>query len=116
MSAFKGRFSFDVPPDSCRVIAVRECLPRPFVLSSSRHVASPIFDLSEERWDGATRTLTGVSTVVAGEDYELRLHVPAGLTVVQAPGAAVVQEGPLVRLTFRPAADRLPWRVVFATR
>ena len=44
------------------------------MLSSSRHVASPIFDLSEERWDGATRTLTGVSTVVAGEDYELRLR------------------------------------------
>lgn len=71
--AFKGRFAFEVPPDSCRAIAVHEAADHPFVISTSRHVASPIFDVVEEKWDAATRTLSGRSTVVPGERYELRI-------------------------------------------
>ena len=92
---FKGKFAFDVPPDSCRAIAVREVLDRPFVVSTSRHVASPAFDVAEERWDAATRTLSGRSTVVPGEPYELRIFCG----------------GRLRRASFEPTAADFKWKV-----
>ena len=95
---FKGRFALDVPPDDCRVIAVHEVLGRPFVLSTSRHVASPLFDVKTERWDESTRTLSGVSRVVPGEEYELRIFA----------------DGKLVRRSFTPAASNFAWRVELA--
>lgn len=93
---FKGNLSFEVPADDCMVIAVHELSVRPFVLSTSRHVASPLFDVREEHWDAATRTLSGVSHVVPGEEYEIR----------------IVADGRLVRRPFRPAASPFAWRVV----
>ena len=92
---FKGRFAFDVPPDSCRAIAVREVLDRPFVLSTSRHVASPVFDVVEEKWDAATRTLSGRSRVVPGESYELR----------------IISGGRLHRVSFTPDVADFKWEV-----
>ncbi len=95
--AFKGRFAFDVPPDSCRAIAVREMLDRPFVISTSRHVASPVFDVREEKWDARTRTLSGRSTVVPGERYELR----------------IVNGDRLRRVPFTPEVADFAWKVAF---
>ena len=92
--AFKGRFRFDVPPDSCRVIAVREAMDRPFVISTSRHVASPAFDVVEEAWDESTRTLSGRSVVVPGEPYELR----------------IVHCGRLLRKKFSPQTADFTWK------
>jgi len=94
---FKGRFKFDVPPDSCRAIAVREAVDRPFVVSTSRHVASPVFDVVEERWNPETRTLSGRSTVVPGEPYELR----------------IMDGGRLRRVSFEPSAQDFEWKVQF---
>ena len=92
---FAGRFSFDVPPDSCRAIAVREIVGCPVVVSTSRHVASPAFDVAEERWDPATRTLSGRSRVVPGEPYELRIF----------------SDGRLYRASFTPSAADFGWKV-----
>ena len=94
--AFKGQFAFDVPADDCRVIAVHKLVDRPFVVSTSRHVASPLFDVTEESWDRSSRTLSGVSRVVPGEPYELR----------------IVQNGSLVRRRFMPDRTPFRWRVV----
>ena len=95
VGSFSGRFSFEVPSDSCRVIAVRERVGRPFVVSTSRHVASPAFDVVEERWDPATRTLSGRSKVVPGESYELRIF----------------GDGRLHRASFTPSAADFGWKV-----
>jgi len=76
---FKGTLKLSVPGASCRILAVRPMLPHPFLLSTSRHVTQGILETKEELWDGKTKTLTGTSTVVAGDDYELRV-------VAQAPG------------------------------
>ena len=92
---FAGRFKFDVPADSCRVIAVRKFVNRPFVVSTSRHVASPAFDIVEESWDPATRTLSGRSTVVPGEPYELRIF----------------SGGRLRRASFRLCVSGFEWKV-----
>ena len=92
---FAGRFVCEVPADDCRVLAVHERLDRPFVLSTSRHVASPLFDVREEKWDAATRTLSGVSKVVPGEKYEIR----------------VFANGKLHRFAFNPTQAEFAWHV-----
>ena len=90
-------FVLEVPADDCRVIAVHEVVDRPFVLSTSRHVASPLIDVAEEHWDAETKTLSGVSRVVPGEEYELRIFV----------------DGRIVRRSFRPSDSTLTWQIKF---
>ena len=113
--AFKGRFAFDVPADDCRVIAVREFdEARPLLVSTSRHVASPAFEVTGETWDAAARTLSGRSKTVSGEDYELRLVVPKGLRIVSVGAGVVAQSGTEARVTFRPCGETLDWKLTFA--
>ena len=78
---FGGALESDLPPASCRIIAVRPVSSQPQVLGTSRHITQGTVDLLEEAWDGNTRTLRGTSRVVANDPYELRI-------------AAMDQDGP----------------------
>ena len=112
--AFKGRLSADVAADDCRVIAVREFDgTKPVVVSTSRHVASPAFDVADEKWEAAAKTLSGTSRTVSGESYELRIAVPWGLRCVSANGGRIVQSGPETRITFEAGRAALDWRLAF---
>jgi hypothetical protein len=75
---FKGRLAQTLPPQSCRVLAVRPVLDRPQLISTSRHITQGIVDVEQERWDAATRTLSGVSQTVANDPYELRVLTYTG--------------------------------------
>ncbi len=124
---FAGEVQFDVPGQSCRVIAVRAASGHPLVLSTSRHVTQGMIDVREESWDAATGTLSGVSQVVGGDPYELRIAGitdgkewkpgVAGLAAAdQAAGVSVAQaETPgLLRVTLRATASReVRWALKF---
>jgi len=71
-----GPWELDVRPGSCRVIALVRHGAHPRVASTSRHVTQGILDLAGETWDAKTQTLGGVSRVVAGDPYELRIAPP----------------------------------------
>ena len=73
LPSFQGQFQFELPPASCRVIAVRAVSGHPEVLSTSRHVTQGIIDVAGESWDAARRTLSGKSAVVALDPYEFRI-------------------------------------------
>ena len=108
------RLAFTVPPIDCRVIALRACdEARPVLVSTSRHVASPVFDVKEERWDAAACALSGVSATVPGEAYELRIWVPEGLSCVSVTGGTFVQKGGELRVSLSPAGETCDWKVVF---
>jgi hypothetical protein len=70
---FGDALESDLPPASCRIIAVRPVSSQPQVLGTSRHITQGAVDLLEEAWDGDTRTLRGTSRVVANDPYELRI-------------------------------------------
>lgn len=74
--AFAQRITLPLPPSSCRVLAVHRQLERPQLVSTSRHVTQGAVDLVSVQWDAAQRTLSGVSRVVAGDPYELRVATP----------------------------------------
>ena len=73
LPSFAGEFKFDVPAQSCRVIAVRAAEGHPVLVSTSRHVTQGMVDVSSEKWSGWTKTLSGTSQLVGGDPYELRV-------------------------------------------
>ena len=74
----------------------------------------------EEKWDGATKTLSGRSKIVAGDPYELRIVLPNGTwsaAKVETSGnatAAFNQNDNLLRATIQSAASaEVKWKVTF---
>lgn len=120
-----GSYQDTIPANSCRVIALRAVENRPLLLSTSSHVTQGMVDVSNETW--ATNTLSGISTVIANDPYELRIRVPDGWALDQAnatagsakdrsaeltPGA--VSSPGLARISFtRPTNGPVTWRVSF---
>lgn len=68
---FKDSFAFELPKESCLIVAAHEANDHPVLVSTSRHVTQGIIDVVSSIFlDGA---LTGVSKVVANDPYELRI-------------------------------------------
>lgn len=120
----KGNLACELPAATCRVISLREINDIPVLVGTSRHVASPILDMTGETWreDGETGVLSGTSTVVAGEDYELRVVVPVGKESwesvretadnVKSINAAV--NGNTVRVRIVPeTSGKVRWKLTF---
>jgi hypothetical protein len=84
LKPFTKTLTVTVPGAACRVIAVRPLLPRPFLLSTSRHVTQGILEVKKETWNAGARALSGTSAVVAGDVYELRV-----VACAPAPGWAL---------------------------
>ncbi|NCO42115.1 MAG: hypothetical protein GW892_25830 [Armatimonadetes bacterium] len=121
---FSGTLTADLPAASCRVLALRQTASHPQVVSTSRHITQGVVDLASERWEVEASDLTGVSRVVAGDPYELRLVVPTGedswlareVTVQGVPNtrAVVAQDGPKVRVKIDPpGSGEVRWRIRF---
>ena len=115
VAPFRGELRATLPPASCRVLAIRPASDRPQLISTSRHVTQGIVDVLEEKWDAATRTLSGISRVVTNDPYELRVIVPVGAQSWRAVAAAnVKQDGPCVRFTLASATSAdVPWQIKF---
>jgi hypothetical protein len=121
------KLELTVPPHSCVILALRPVEDHPLVLSTSRHVTQGIVDVAEETWDAAARELSGISKVVGGDDYDLRVATfttkgmwkPAGAEVSETDrGAGVtvslVEETGLARVTIRsPGSREVSWKVRF---
>ena len=110
LEPIRGRVAAELPPASCRVVQLAELRDdRPALVSTSRHVASPVFEVRSCEWDEAHGVFSGVSDVVGGERYELRFVMPEGWSCKEG-----VAEGRNVRVTFEPtAAGAFAWSVRF---
>ena len=98
--------------------AIREALDRPQVISTSRHLSQGGVDLVNVEW--RQRRLTGRSRVVAGDRYELVVHVPAphrfsSATFAGRPAEATV-DGQIARAAFVPeTTGEIDWWLEFAS-
>jgi len=119
IAPFHGALATVLPPASCRVLALRPVAANPQVISTSRHVTQGMIDLTDEAWDPATQTLSGVSRVVANDPYELRIIVPVGEKSWRAvPGGTdklvFTQDGPKIRATLAAAeSSTVHWQLKF---
>lgn len=73
---FSTSKEFKLRPTSCRIIALQLVQDEPQVISTSRHITQGGIDLQEVNWDADNKVLSGVSQVMGGEVYELRIAVP----------------------------------------
>lgn len=124
---FREQVNAQLPPASCRLLALRPVTDHPQLLSTSRHVTQGMVDVLEEQWDAAAQTLRGTSRVVAHDPYELRIVVPTGERSWRACAAAVSaddaaaavkvdfqQDGPRLRASLvSPASREVRWQVRF---
>jgi hypothetical protein len=127
---FKGKLQVTLPPRSCAVWAVRPVAEHPVLLGTSRHITQGVVDVLEEKWDAESRTLEGLSRVVGGDAYELRVRTDStkGAWKTAAPEldeqdraagvtAALKEEAGLLRVTLRSAESRdVRWKVRFEAR
>jgi hypothetical protein len=105
------------PSFNSQVFIIRERLPRPQVVATSRHITGGGVDLLDAVWkDGV---LSGSSRVVGGEPYEIFLTEGDGwrLAGVQCDGAApgpVARKAGLAIAGCSPAASGdISWRATF---
>jgi len=114
---FRGALDCELPGGSCRVLALSKmAADRPTLVGTNRHVTSPLFEVKNARWDAETRTLSGTSTVVTNDPYELRLVLPDGLKVAekQAENLKVEAAGRTVRASFTPeTSGEVAWEIRF---
>ena len=114
-----GSLQMSIDGHDCRVLSIRPAATHPEVISTSRHVTQGVIDLLDEAWDASTKTLSGRSKLVGGDDYELRIVVPDELTAAEATadaGDAKLQaaEGNLVRVKLAtPDSREVSWSVKF---
>jgi len=104
------------------VISLRPVGESPFVISTSQHVTQGIIDLSDERWNPASKTLSGKSKVVANDPYELRVFIPktaksVNIVKVATNHEATVNitktaEGAVVTFV-SPRSGEVNWKMVF---
>ncbi len=61
-----------------KILCIRKKLDRPQILSSSRHITQGAVDFKRVQWDETNLSLSGISSVVVGDPYEVVLYVPDG--------------------------------------
>ena len=116
----KDRLQISVPGESCCVLAVRPVADHPQLISTSRHITQGIVDVMEEKWDAASKTLSGRSKIVGGDPYEVRIVLPdknwSAASAEVSGGATVAfnQTNELVRATIQSAkSGEVNWTVKF---
>ena len=68
---------------ACRVLAVRRLLPRPQVVSTTRHISQGALDILSIEWDDESNKLFGESSIVENEPYEMFIRMPEGYEIKQ---------------------------------
>lgn len=79
--------AFEVPaldPMGLQSFAIRELLDRPQLITTSRHLSQGAAEIEMLSWNPATLALEGRSRVVAGDDYQMKFHLPAGYRLESA--------------------------------
>ena len=100
---FQGTLVTSIPAAACRILAVRPLLPRPFLISTSRHVSQGILEVKQEVWDAGAKTLAGTSAVVAEDRYELRIVTGAPAASWSVAGAEVSADDAAAGVTITSA-------------
>jgi hypothetical protein len=121
---FEGDLVVEMPPGSCKVIALQPVLGRPQLISTSRHVTQGIVDVVKEKWNAWTEVLSGMNKVVGGDVYEVRIFAPQPWKVFSVhvssadrkSGVTISahQAGQQVRITIESGKNRrVSWKAAF---
>jgi len=109
----EGLLTVQVPPTACRIVTYWPVDDRPRFVGSSRHLTQGADDVEAVKWEENRLRLSGVSHVVGGDPYRLRVYVPDGY---RALTRGVKQEGVIAELQLtRNHNTRVRWRIDFSS-
>jgi hypothetical protein len=102
----------------CQIISLREVLPYPQFIASTRHISMDAVSVKSEKWAAnSERCLTVELTGIPGTTETYWFHAPVGwvLTEVAADGATVSheKEGELVSVTTQFNSENVTLKLVF---
>lgn len=108
----RNSYQETIAPNSCKVIALREAVNHPVLLSTSRHVSQGMVDVKSETW--AEDTLAGTSKLLANDPCELRVRIPHGWKFEGASTGDVVEELGLLRVKLMCSKNsEADWKIRF---
>ena len=88
----RGRRSFRLKPQTCRVLAVRAKVNHPQLLSIDRHITQGGICVKDVGWDNARQTLWADVDLPGSRTSTAVLHVPAGFRLIDVTGRAALIE------------------------
>ena len=110
---------------ACKIISVRPETNYPQVVSTSRHLTQGVVDLTNEKWNAGSQTLSATSQIIAKDEYEVRVVVPTAdngwlvdniTTSDSSVKTTFVQEGNTIRAKMNSLKDqKLDWSIHFKT-
>lgn len=106
-----GTVKIVLPPKTSRLLSCWKLENRPVFTGTNRHITQGGIDMEWLDWEEETLTLSGVSQVVGGDPYEIRIHVPANY---QPEECALRTDGGLMKLMLhREQNESVRWKVKF---
>ncbi|MFO7980450.1 MAG: hypothetical protein R6V00_06410 [Candidatus Aminicenantes bacterium] len=72
--------SCDIPAHGTRVFIIKEISDKPQLVATSRHITCAV-SVKEMSWDSKSKTLSGLSEIIAGSPYSIFIHIPQGMSV-----------------------------------
>ncbi|MDD4019247.1 MAG: hypothetical protein PHV28_15040 [Kiritimatiellae bacterium] len=81
MGSFRETVPIRLRAHATRVLSVRRKLNRPQIVSTSRHISQGAMEIQSITWDNDRHILSGISSAVASEPYELFIHIPKNYSV-----------------------------------
>ena len=121
LGTIKGKLNTTLEGAHCQVLALRESVDHPQLLSTSRHITQGLIDVVSEDWNPSKRELSGTSELIANDPYEMRIVCPAGFQALEvatsdkaAKISTVEQADGLARVTITPSVTgKVKWGIKF---
>lgn len=121
LGKFKGSFTATAMDENTgmHVFAIREARAHPWIISTSRHISQGGVDLLDVKWCDRNKILTGNSSVVKGDPYNMTIYVPEGfrLKTAKADGEDIEKDylNRIVIVRITPSATRtVSWKISFS--
>jgi hypothetical protein len=119
LGSFHDEFNFGtINPDyGCQLFCIRPIYAHPQLIATNRHISCGGYDLENIEWEN--RTLSGVSNVVKGDNYQVYVFEPQGFAMkeVSVTGAKVIEntESEGIRIvTIQPGdSPSVSWKIIY---
>ncbi len=116
-----GKIEQKLRPGEVRMLSVREVKSHPQVLSTDRHIMQGYVDMRDIKWDSRSKTLSGTSDVIGGEDYTIAIalnkYTPLKCEATDSKCriSKKDEKNGLIHLTiFSPYNATIKWSISFA--
>jgi hypothetical protein len=104
----------ELPPASCRVFGIWKAGTKPFFIGTNRHLTQGAVDVESLAWDDRKLELSGVSSVVGGDPYRVRVYLPGDYRI--KPAANITSRDSVAELLIeKPRNMKVRWKMKFET-